>query len=181
MSMTIPTDYAAWLADLKARIASARGRAVLAANAEHIALYHELGREILSRQGREGWGAKVIDRLSADLRAAFPDMKGLSSRNLKYMRRFAQECPDQRIGQQPAAQLPWFHIVTLITQVPDPAVRAWYAERTVSEAWSRDTLSGRIRVLAKRYAMPLPKLSEEVVTLAHRVDVYRMKMGASWK
>ena len=145
MSLHIALDYAAWLTDLKARIAGARARAVLAANAEQIALYHELGREILARQGREGWGAKVIDRLSADLRAAFPDMKGLSSRNLKYMRHFAQECPDQRIGQQPAAQLPWFHIVTLLTQVPDPAVRAWYAERTIGEAWSRDTLTGQIR------------------------------------
>jgi len=72
-------------------------------------------------------------------------MKGLSSRNLKYIRHFAQECPDCHFGQQPAAQLPWFHIVTLITQVPDPTVRAWYAERTIVEAWSRDTLSGQIR------------------------------------
>ena len=145
MSLPIPSDYAAWLADLKARVAGARARAVQAANAEQIALYHELGCEILARQGREGWGAKVIDRLSADLRAAFPDMRGLSSSNLKYMRQFAQACPERRFGQQPADQLPWFHIVTLITQVPDPAVRAWYAERAVGEAWSRDTLSGQIR------------------------------------
>jgi predicted nuclease of restriction endonuclease-like (RecB) superfamily len=145
MSLPLAADYAAWLADLKLRIASARARAVLAANAEQIALYHELGREILARQGREGWGAKVIDRLSADLRTAFPDMRGLSGRNLRYMRHFAQECPEARFGQQPAAQLPWFHIVTLITQLPDPAMRAWYAERTVGEGWSRDTLNGQIR------------------------------------
>ena len=145
MTLPLPADYAGWLADLKARIAGARARAVLAANAEQIALYHELGCEILARQGREGWGAKVIDRLSADLRAAFPDMKGLSSSNLKYMRQFAQACPERRFGQQLADQLPWFHIVTLITQVPDPSVRAWYAERTIGEAWSRDTLTGQIR------------------------------------
>ena len=145
MTLPLPADYAGWLADLKARIAGARARAVLAANAEQIALYHEMGCEILARQGREGWGAKVIDRLSADLRAAFPDMKGLSSSNLKYMRQFAQACPERRFGQQLADQLPWFHIVTLITQVPDPAVRAWYAERTIGEAWSRDTLTGQIR------------------------------------
>ena len=113
MSLPIALDYGVWLADLKARIAGARARAVLAANAEQIALYHELGREILARQGREGWGAKVIDRLSADLRAAFPDMKGLSTRNLMYMRDFAREYPDPAIVQRLAAQLPWFHIVTL--------------------------------------------------------------------
>ena len=145
MSLPIALDYGVWLADLKARIAGARARAVLAANAEQIALYHELGREILARQGREGWGAKVIDRLSADLRAAFPDMKGLSTRNLMYMRDFARAYPDPAIVQRLAAQLPWFHIVTLLTQVPDPAVRTWYADRTISEAWSRDMLIGQIR------------------------------------
>jgi len=192
VSLSTPSDYAAWLADLKDRIAGARARAVLAANAEQIALYHELGREILARQGREGWGAKVVDRLSADLRAAFPDMKGLSSSNLKYMRQFAQACPDSRFGQQPADQLPWFHIVILITQVPDPAARAWYAERAVGEAWSRDTLSGQIRSqlhlrqgaaltnFAERYATPLPVLSAEVAALAERVQVHLEKMVATW-
>jgi len=111
----LPADYGPWLADLKRRIQGARSRAVLAANAEQIRLYHDLGREILSRQATQGWGAKVIDRLAIGLRAAFPDMKDLSASNLKYMKHFAQECPDLAIGQQPADQLPWFHIVTLIT------------------------------------------------------------------
>lgn len=123
----LPADYGPWLADLKRRIQGARTRAVLATNAEQIRLYHDLGREILARQEAQGWGAKVIDRLAEDLSAAFPDMKGLSSRNLKYVKHFAQKCPDLAIGQQPAAQLPWFHIVTLITthregQRPDPSL-----------------------------------------------------------
>jgi hypothetical protein len=75
------------------------------------------GREILDRQRRQGWGAKVIGRLSTDLRAAFPDMKGLSASNLKSMRFFALECPDRLIGQQSADQLLWFHIVTIITKL----------------------------------------------------------------
>ncbi len=141
----IPADYGPWLADLKQRIRSARNRAVLAANDEQIRLYHDLGREILNRQATQGWGAKVIDRLSHDLRASFPDMKGLSSRNLKYMKHFAQECPNIQIGQQAAAQLPWFHIVTLITQISDLAVRAWYAQEAVAHAWSRDVLTSQIR------------------------------------
>jgi len=111
----LPKDYAAWVVSLKKRIAGARQKALLSANAEQIKLYHEIGCEILDRQNRQGWDAKVIDRLSADLREAFPDMKGLSASNLKYMRFFAQECPDRTIGQQPADQLPWFHVVILIT------------------------------------------------------------------
>lgn len=141
----LPPDYADWIAELKRRIAGARQRAVLAANAEQIRLYHEIGREILERQEQQGWGARVIDRLSADLREAFPDMKGFSSRNLKYMCYFARTCPDLQIGQQSAAQLPWFHIITLITKVADPAVREWYAVAAARQAWGRDTLEAQIR------------------------------------
>ena len=100
----LPADYSDWLSSLKQRIASARQKAILAANGEQIRLYHEIGKEILDRQERQGWGAKVIDRISADLRAAFPDMKGLSTSNLKYMRFFAHECPERLIGQQSADQ-----------------------------------------------------------------------------
>jgi hypothetical protein len=119
----LPTGYAEWLSNLKQRIAGARQRALLAANAEQIRLYHDIGREILERQDRQGWGAKVIDRLSSDLREAFPDMRGLSGRNLKYMAFFAKTCPGLQIGQQSAAQLPWFHIVTLLTSVQAPVER----------------------------------------------------------
>lgn len=141
----IPADYGPWLVDLKQRIRSARTRAVLATNDVQIRLYHDLGREILNRQTAQGWGAKVIDRLSHDLRTAFPDMKGLSTRNLMYMRDFARAYPDAAIMQQVAAQLPWFHVVTLITQVSDLAVRAWYAQEAVANAWSRDVLTSQIR------------------------------------
>lgn len=140
MNELIPAGYGEWLAAVKGRVQAARARAALAVNAEQIALYHELGREILDRQTRLGWGAKVIERLSADLREAFPDMRGLSTSNLKYMRFFAQQCPTARFGQRPADQMPWFHIVTLLTQLSDEATRAWYAERSIAEAWSRTTL-----------------------------------------
>ena len=143
--LALPADYAEWLARVKRRIKGARQRALLAANDEQIRLYYEIGRDILSRQSRQGWGAKVIERLSADLRAAFPDMKGLSSRNLKYMKFFAQECPDLQIGQQSAAQLPWFHIVTLITKLSDPSLRDWYAREALARSWPRDTLNIQIK------------------------------------
>lgn len=144
-ALILPTDYADWLVSLKLRIAGARQRAVLAANQEQIRLYHDIGREILDRQERQGWGAKVIDRISADLRDAFPDMKGLSASNLKYMRFFAKECPESRIGQQSADQLPWFHIVTLITKISDSGLREWYAREAIQQTWSRDILAAQIK------------------------------------
>jgi DUF1016 N-terminal domain len=76
--LVLPADYTRWLTSLKERIKGARQRALLAANDEQIRLYHDIGRDILDRQSRQGWGSKVIDRLSEDLRSAFPDMKGLS-------------------------------------------------------------------------------------------------------
>lgn len=105
--LTLPADYADWLINLKQRIRGARQRALLAANDEQIQLYHDIGRDILERQSQQGWGAKVIDQISIDFRAAFPDSKGFSSRNLKYMSFFAKMCPNAQIGQQSAAQLPW--------------------------------------------------------------------------
>ncbi|MFA5262787.1 MAG: PDDEXK nuclease domain-containing protein [Opitutaceae bacterium] len=144
-ALILPPDYTAWLTSIKQRIAGARQRALLAANAEQIRLYHNLGHDILERQSREGWGTKVIDRLSADLRAAFPDMKGLSTSNLKYMRFFAQECPDRQIGQQSADQLPWFHIVTLLTRLSDPVLRDWYAREALEKSWRRDNLIVQIK------------------------------------
>jgi predicted nuclease of restriction endonuclease-like (RecB) superfamily len=137
--------YVDWLASLKARIRGARQRAALSANQEQITLYHVIGRELLARTERSVWGDDVLGRLSADLRAAFPDMKGFSTRNLKYMRLFAEECPSGLIGQQSAAQLPWFHIVTILTKVADPALRGWYAEAAIQGAWPRDTLTAQIR------------------------------------
>jgi len=127
LNLSLSSDYSDWLASLKKRIKGARQRALLAVNEEQIRLYHEIGAEIVQRLDSQGWGAKVIDRLSSDLQDEFPDMKGFSSRNLKYMKVFAQICPNLQIGQQSAAQLPWFHIVTILTKVSDPAEREWYA------------------------------------------------------
>jgi hypothetical protein len=82
-SETLPADYPQFLADIRERVQSARTQAVLAVNTKLIELYWEIGNEILGREDREGWGARVIDRLAADLRREFPDMKGLSRSNLK--------------------------------------------------------------------------------------------------
>ena len=175
-------DYAAWLADLKTRIQRARSQAALAVNQELVRLYHHLGSEILARQDRQGWGAKVIDRLAVDLAAAFPDMKGLSSRNLKYMQVFAELCPALQIGQQPAAQLPWFHIVTLLTKVTDPDQREWYAIRAVERAWSRATLQANIKAqlhlregaavtnFAQRLPEPQVQLAQEILKDPYHFD-----------
>jgi len=140
----LPSDYATILDDLKQRIQQERLRTVLAANAAMVLLYWDIGRTILERQDREGWGARVIDRLSTDLRDAFPDMQGLSPRNLKYMRAFAAAWPDRAIVQQLAAQIPWFHNCILLDRVQGPADREWYIRQTIQNGWSRNILALQI-------------------------------------
>src|SRR5438309_1863792 len=82
-------EYRTFLEDLKQRVRTAQLRAAQAVNRELVTLYWEIGHEILSRQAQLGWGAGVIDQLAKDLRTTFPDVKGFSPRNLKYMRAFA--------------------------------------------------------------------------------------------
>ena len=118
-----PNGYADWLTDLKRRIHTAQQRASLAINRELIGVYWQIGRDILARQDEMGWGAKVIDRLSHDLRTAFPDMKGFSPRNLKYMRAFAEAWPDESFVQAVLAQLPWYHHLALLDKLPGSETR----------------------------------------------------------
>lgn len=145
-----PKGYLAFLGDLKERIRTARVRAALSVNRELVLLYWDIGREILARQSAQGWGAKVIERLAADLREEFPDMRGLSPRNLKYMRAFAEGWPDRQIVQQLVAQLPWGHNVRLLDKVEDSATREWYARKCIENGWSRAVLEAQIETGAHR-------------------------------
>ena len=137
-------SYSAFVGDLKQKIAEARYRASLSINREMILLYWGIGRDILARQEREGWGTKVIDRLAEDLRQAFPEMTGLSARNLKYMRAFADAWPDSEIVQRVVAQLPWGHNVSLLDAVKATDERVWYARQAIEHGWSRPVLVHQI-------------------------------------
>ena len=134
-------EYQVWLNDLKARISRAQLRAALSVNTELVLLYWQIGRSILEKQAERGWGAKVVEQLSRDLKRAFPEMKGFSPRNLSYMRSFAEAYPDESIVQQVVARIPWGHNLRLLDKVADPATRLWYAEKTVEHGWSRNVLA----------------------------------------
>lgn len=139
-----PADYATFLTDLKTRIRAARTRAALAVNRELIVLYYEIGRGILERQERFGWGTKVVQQLAADLRREFPDMQGLSRTNLLYMRAFAEAYPDEAFVQQVVGQLPWGHNVRLLDKLSSTVERTWYARACIQNGWSRAILEAQI-------------------------------------
>ncbi|MEO1402803.1 MAG: PDDEXK nuclease domain-containing protein [Cyanobacteria bacterium J06635_1] len=141
----IPADaYDVFLSDLKARIRGAQVKAALAVNQELILLYWQIGQDILQRQEKEGWGSKVIGRLSKDLKRAFPDMQGFSTRNLKYMRAFAEAYPDQQFVHQLGAQIPWKHNCVIFEKVKGADERRWYIQQTIQNGWSRNVLTLQI-------------------------------------
>ncbi len=142
MNDSLPStpSYAALLKSIKERIQTAQVRAAVAVNQELVLLYWGIGREILSRQAQEGWGKNVIPRLSRDLASEFPEMKGLSPRNLGYMKAFAEAWPDEPILQQPAAKLPWFHNCIILDRIKNQAERLWYIQAAIEHGWSRNVL-----------------------------------------
>lgn len=154
-------QYFNTLNNLKVKIRQARIKAVFTANTQLLIMYWEIGNAILQQQKTLGWGAKIIDRFSIDLRTEFPDMKGLSVRNLKYMRAFAEAYPDFfsfvqppaaqlesvhniPIVQQLAAQLPWGHHQMLLDKVKDYNQRLFYIQKCVENSWSRNILASNI-------------------------------------
>ena len=173
-AVVVPDGYGPLLTEIKTRVQTARIKAGLAANRELLALYWDIGRLILGRQRKEGWGAKVIDRLSADLQREFPGQQGFSPRNLKYMRAFAEAWPEtvivpqagaqlpepgrkgaataqaplaqtlSPIVQRPVALLPWRHQTILLDRLDRAEDRHWYAAKAVEHGWSGNVLALQI-------------------------------------
>ena len=166
----LPGDYAELLANLKDNIHKTRLKVVLASNSSMVLLYWDIGHGILNKQKTAGWGAKIIDRLATDLRAAFPEMKGFSPRNLKYMRAFAQAWPKHEIVQEVLAQLPWYHNIALIEKLKTEDERLWYARKAYEHGWSHNILSMQIETEAylrqgkaqNNFSMTLPAIESDM-------------------
>ena len=142
-------EYGEFLNNLKLEIRQSQIRAAMSVNAEVIFLYWEIGKSILQQQTNSGWGAKVIDRLARDLRNEFPGVKGFSTRNLKYMRSFAENWQDFEFVQQVLHKLPWGHICILQDKLSDNTEREFYVRQTIENGWSRNILA--LQIAGKLY------------------------------
>lgn len=138
-------SYMQFIEKIKEQIRTQRISVVMKANFSMICLYWTIGKAILEKQEEEGWGARVIDRMSKDLKEAFPDMSGFSPRNIKYMRKFALCWPDYEIVQRVVAQLPWRTNITLLDKLREQEERIWYAEKTIENGWSKTILELQIQ------------------------------------
>ena len=143
--------YLKFIEEVKAEIQKQRISVVLNANSSMICLYWNIGKAIMKKQEEEGWGAKVIDRMSKDLKDAFPEMSGFSPRNIKYMRKFAECWPDFEIVQRVVAQIPWRSNISLLDKLADQKSRIWYAQKTIENGWSKAILDMQIesRLMAR--------------------------------
>ncbi len=120
---------------------NAQYKATLSVNKELIMLYYNIGKII---NEHKSWGNKFIDNLAADLRIAFPEAKGYSVRNLKYMAKFAATYQDIEFVQQAVAQIPWGHTVVLLDKFSDDTIRNWYIQKVIDNGWSRNVLVHQI-------------------------------------
>ena len=163
MSQSLPAAYQNWLVGLKTRIADARHRVATSVNTELVRRCWEIGSDILARQGENGWGAKIIDLLAADLNREFPGIKGFSPRNLKYMRKFAASWSAAEIVQQPVAQLAWSQHVILLDKLEDREQRIWYAMAAIHHGWTRNVLAHHVET--QLYARQGKAISNFTTTL----------------
>jgi predicted nuclease of restriction endonuclease-like (RecB) superfamily len=166
----ITTEYAEFIETLKTDIQRSQIKAALAVNRELVLLYWRIGNGILAKQKELGWGAKVVEQISRDLRLAFPAMKGFSRTNLLYMRLFAENYPDDQIVQQLVGQIPWGHIVRILDKVKDQAEREFYIRKTIENGWSRNVLEIQIETglylrqgkAVTNFELTMPKLQSDL-------------------
>lgn len=134
-------EYIKVLENIKKEIVTAQYKASVHVNVEMLLLYHDIGRIINSHKA---WGNKFVDNLSLDLRSAFPNVKGYSSRNLKYMAKYALAYPEREFVQTVSAQIPWSHNVAILEKVKEYDARIWYIQKTAENGWSHSVLIHQI-------------------------------------
>lgn len=150
--------YSQLLGKIKIRVRTAQIKATLSANAEMINMYFDIGKLIYLQQQKQGWGAKVTQKLATDIKNELPKEKGFSERNLKFMVQFYTEYkPLDKIGKQAVSQLtpitkqavsqiPWGHIILLMQKIKDSSLRTRYIQQTINEGWTRQTLQSQNKI-----------------------------------
>lgn len=174
--ISITDSYNGFLDNLKNRVVSSRYNAAISVNKELILLYHHIGTEILNAQKTHGWGAKIIDQLSHDMKIEFPEMKGFSTRNLKYMRKFAEEYQDPEFVQEVLAQLTWYHNITLLDKVPDKQNRLFYVKYAIDNGWSRNLMVTQIeKKLHERQGQAISNFKDKMTSPQSDLAHYALK------
>jgi predicted nuclease of restriction endonuclease-like (RecB) superfamily len=163
-------EYLKTIEAIKQDIKAAQYKAVLSVNSTLILLYYHIGQVI---NEYKSWGNKFVDNLSRDIKLEFPNTKGYSVRNLKYMAKLAMEFPDTVIVQEVLAQLPWYQNIALLDKIKDRDIHIWYARKAIENAWSRNVLVHQIE--SKLYERQV--LSDKVSNFDHRLPAHQSELA----
>ena len=180
------SEYLSIIENIKSEIKAAQYRAAVHANVDMLLLYHDIGCVI---NEHKSWGNKFIDNLATDIRIAFPESKGYSVRNLKYMAKFAETYPDRKFVQTVSAQIPWSHNTVILDKVKDADQRVWYIQKTTENGWShnvlihqiesglyeRQVLAGKIANFENRLASPQSELALQTMKDPYLFDFIPLK------
>ena len=167
-------EYFEFLENIKTDIISTRRKVLSQANNEVILMYYRIGKGLIENSK---YGNSFIDTLAIDLKLEFPNMQGLSARNLRYMKKFAKEFEYDSILQHNVAKLPWTTITTIMDKIKDDNERVWYAEKTLENLWSRTILEHQIATdLYHRQALLDNKISNYKETLPAELGKRALEM-----
>lgn len=145
------SEYISIVENIKQEIKAAQYHAAVHANADMLLLYHDIGRII---NEHEPWDNQFIDNIATDMQLVFPQNKGYSVRNLKYMAKFAEIYPDREFVQQVVAQISWEQNIVLMEKISEPTKREWYIKKSAENGWSRNVLVHQIE--SKLYQRQMP-------------------------
>jgi predicted nuclease of restriction endonuclease-like (RecB) superfamily len=127
--------------NIKIEIQRSQYKASVSLNKELVMLYYNIGKVI---NAHKTWGNKFIENLALDIKREFPNSKGYSVRNLKYMAKYAETYPDEEFVQTVSAQIPWSHNTAILDKIKDSEKRVWYIEKTIENGWSHSVLIHQI-------------------------------------
>lgn len=167
-------EYFEFLENIKKDIISTKRKVLSQVNNELILMYYRIGKGLIENSK---YGNNFIDTLASDLKLEFPSMQGLSSRNLRYMKKFAKEFEYNSILQHDVAKLPWTTITTIMDKIKDDDERLWYVEKTLENLWSRTILEHQISTdLYRRQALLDNKISNYRETLPNELGKRALEM-----
>lgn len=137
-------EYVLFLNKLKNKIVSSQQDAVISVNKELLMFYWEIGNFILDKKKEQGWEDNIINSLSNDLKVAFPEIRGLDEKNIRYMCKFAEEYKDKKFIEEVAAQISWSHNLILMDKITDLNKTISYINKIIENGWSKNVLLNKI-------------------------------------
>ena len=143
-SISNEKNYADFLLEIKQRIKEAQYSALKAVNKELIALYWDIGKKIVARQEKHGWGRAIVETLAKDLQKEYPGITGFSSRNLWNMRNFYITAKDNEKLQPLVAEISWVKNLIIMEKCKNDLEKEFYIKMTKKFGWTKDVLIHQI-------------------------------------